>query len=174
MRRIRYATGVSVVELVIAIVILGLIAALAIPRFSRAGQSTPEDELRHRLSVLRTAIELYRSEHAGYPGTLDGQTPADAASVFVAQLSGRTTADGRSCGMESSGCRGPYIREGLPRSPLQPAVSGVSGRVFIWSGSAAPQADATIEADWIFDCRTGYLIVNHAGSDSEGKRFDQY
>src|SRR6185436_16825731 len=104
MKIARCRSGVSVVELIIAIVILGLLAALAIPRFSRAGQGTAEDELRHRLSVLRTAIELYRTQHSGYPGTIDGQPAADAASVFVAQLAGRSSADGRACQIESGAC----------------------------------------------------------------------
>jgi type II secretory pathway pseudopilin PulG len=171
-RNHRRHSGVSVVELIIAIVILGLIAALTIPRFSRAGQGTTEDELRHRLSVLRTAIELYRTDHGDYPGMIDGQVAEDGPEVFVAQLAGRTRADGRPCQGETSGCFGPYIRDGLPRSPFEKG-SG-TGRVFIWTDTTEPRASDAIDADWLFDCRTGYLIANDAGTDADGKRFDQY
>jgi general secretion pathway protein G len=164
--------AVSVVELIIAIVILGLIAALAIPRFSRASVDTVEGELRHRLSVLRTAIELYRNQHDGYPGVIDGAAGDDAAAVFVTQLTGRTAADGRPCQPGRADCVGPYLREGLPRSPFQKREG--PGRVFVWTDAGAPRASAAIDADWLFDCRTGYLVVNDAGADAEGKRFDQY
>jgi type II secretory pathway pseudopilin PulG len=165
-------SALSVVELIIAIVILGLLAALAIPRFSRASQNTPEDELRHRLSVLRTAIELYHADHDGYPGTIDGQPATDAADLFAAQLTRRTTADGRLCESGSAACHGPYIRDGLPRSPFR--RGGGPGRVSVSSATIEAHADALIDADWLFDCRTGYLFVNDPGADGEGKRFDQY
>jgi hypothetical protein len=44
----------------------------------------------------------------------------------------------------------------------------------VWTETEAPRADAAIDADWLFDCRTGYLIVNDAATDAEGKRFDRY
>lgn len=165
-------TALSVVELIIAFVILGLLAALAIPRFSRAGQNTQEDELRHGLSILRTAVELYRTHHDGYPGTIDGRPASNAAELFAAQLSRRTTSDGRPCESGSSACHGPYIRDGLPRSPFR--RGGGPGRVHVLSATGEPRADAAVDADWLFDCRTGYLIVNSEDADADGKRFDQY
>ena len=173
MKRADRKIGVSVVELIIAIVILGLVAAIAIPRLSRAsGRNTIEDDLRHRLSVLRTAIELYRNQHEAYPGVVAGTPAEDAAAAFVAQLTGRTRADGRACRAARADCFGPYLREGLPRSPFQKSAG--PGRVFVWSEAGEPRASGAIDADWLFDCRTGYLIVNDPGKDAEGKRFDQY
>ena len=172
MHRARHKQGVTIVELIIAIVILGLIAALAIPRFSHAGQDTVEDELRHRLSVLRTAIELYRSQHDGYPGAIDGVCTDEAGDLFAAQLTGRTGANGRPCEAGQADCFGPYIRNSLAGSPLR--GTGSPGRVYVWTQSGEPHASAEIDADWLFDCRTGYLVVNDPEMDSERKRFDQY
>ena len=53
----------SLVELVVVIVIIGIVAAIAIPRFSKASQNAGESALRANLKMLRDAIEQYGIEH---------------------------------------------------------------------------------------------------------------
>lgn len=171
-RRAARPSGVTVVELVIAIVILGLLAALAIPRFSRAAQETPAGELRHRLSVLRTAIELYQRDHGSYPATIERELASNMSELFVMQLTGRTTRDGQACDSALAECLGPYIRAVLPRSPFRSGAE--PARVHVLDGSDNPRADEAIDADWVFNRRTGYIVVNSAITDKDGKRFDEY
>ena len=55
----------------LVIVILGIIAAIAIPRLSRGSDGAAEGALKRDLQVLRGALELYRAEHDGpcHPAT---------------------------------------------------------------------------------------------------------
>jgi prepilin-type N-terminal cleavage/methylation domain-containing protein len=67
----------SLIEVVIVVVIIGIIAAIAIPRMSRGSAGAANSALSGNLAVLRSAIDLYATEHNGsYP----------AVATVVAQL----------------------------------------------------------------------------------------
>ena len=71
-RKIRQVGGFSLLELVIVVVIMGIIAAIAIPRMSRASKSAGEAAVESNLAVLQNAIEQYAAEHDGtYPTVAD-------------------------------------------------------------------------------------------------------
>lgn len=141
----------SILEFTIAIVILGVIAALAIPKLSRADSPRSDGELRARLQVLRTAIELYHRDHGGYPGQ-----PAAGAAAAEAAL----VRDLR-----------PYLRQGIPASPLRSGRG--PGRVHAVAG-AVHAAIETVDADWIYNVDTGEIFANSPQVDGRGERFDQY
>lgn len=94
---LRKTAGFSLVELVIVVVIIGLIAAIAVPRFTRASQGAAEAGLRANLKMLRDAIETYSVEHEGnWPayrpaGPSAGHASADA---FNLQLTAYTDSSG--------------------------------------------------------------------------------
>jgi general secretion pathway protein G len=64
LHRIRHP-GFTLTELVVVVIIIGLLAAIAVPRFSKASQHAAEASLRADLKQLRTAIDLYTAEHNG-------------------------------------------------------------------------------------------------------------
>src|SRR5438094_3406520 len=58
----------SLIELVIVVVIIGIIAAIAIPKLSRGAAGASDSALSGDLKVLRTALDMYATEHGGtYP-----------------------------------------------------------------------------------------------------------
>jgi len=61
----------SLVELVIVLVILGVIAAIAIPRMTKGAQGAEVRGLVADLAQMRKAIEFYRIEHKNYPTVAD-------------------------------------------------------------------------------------------------------
>src|SRR5213592_1193770 len=86
-------SGFSLIELVIVVVIIGIIAAIAIPRLSRGSAGAADSAVSGNLAVLRSAIDLYATEHGGgYPsvGTFDSQLTqyTDSSGSFSASKSG--------------------------------------------------------------------------------------
>ncbi len=60
----------SLIELMIVIVIMAVLAAVIIPRFSDHSRRGTEAGLRHDLSQLRTAIATYQADTGFYPRSL--------------------------------------------------------------------------------------------------------
>src|SRR5205814_10043128 len=103
--------GFSLIELVIVVVIIGIIAAIAIPRLSRGSAGAADSALSGNLAVLRSAIDLYATEHGGaYPsvGTFDSQLTlyTDSSGSFSATKS-------------ATMMYGPYLRK-IPPLPVGP------------------------------------------------------
>jgi general secretion pathway protein G len=61
--------GFSLVELVVVVLIVGILAAVAAPKMFNTSAKAKESATRASLSVVRNAIELYKSEDASsnYP-----------------------------------------------------------------------------------------------------------
>ncbi len=88
----------SLVELVIVIVIIGIIAAIAVPRFSSATTNANQKQAQASAVILQNALDLFIAEHA--PGAL-----AATGAGIVTQLTAGTKSDGRG-GTDY----GPYLR----------------------------------------------------------------
>ena len=76
-RRIRRRQrGFTLIELVIVVMIIGLLAAIAIPNFMRLIRRSKESSVRNNMHVIQSGIELFAVDHGGvYP------QPADDAAV---------------------------------------------------------------------------------------------
>lgn len=55
--------GFTLMEFVILIVILAIVAAITVPRFSRAAQEAKLTDLVSNLQMVRSQIELYKIQH---------------------------------------------------------------------------------------------------------------
>ena len=167
----------SLVELVVVVVILGVLAAMAIPRFSQGAVNQPEDDLKVNLAVLRTAIELYHNEHGVYPGQQSAGGPSAAAGTTTAvirQLTQYTTAEGKACTSGSEEyCFGPYLQNGIP--PCSVSADHPSAVLHLIAGRELPGFTAQApDAGWIYNYETGYIAANSPGVDDRGIRHDSY
>ena len=171
--------AITSVELIIALLILGLIAAIAIPRLGRAnaGERKADGQTRHALRVLRTAIEMYHRDHGAWPGNGpdDPQAaPEHSGLLFLQQLAGATDAQGRAIeAPDRDHPFGPYIRGAFPACEFGPAAG--SRDIFVISAAETPRARPDLSRfGWIYNRTTGAIIVNCAQVDDSGTRYDTY
>lgn len=62
--------GFSLVELLIVVLILGALAAIAIPRISASSETAKSNACATNIDVLNSQIELYKADTGAYPATL--------------------------------------------------------------------------------------------------------
>lgn len=66
MRR-RTSSGFSLVEMVVVVLVLGIIAAVAAPRMFDTTSDAKANSTKLNLTVIRDALELYKSQNGAYP-----------------------------------------------------------------------------------------------------------
>ncbi len=109
-------SGFSLVELVIVIVIIGVIAAIAMPRFSSAANQAELATLHSNLAAVRRTIELYAAQHDGRgPNVRQNGTLSNSSNNFAQRLTETTNAKGAKKG--DLGPLGPYLRA-IPNNPF--------------------------------------------------------
>jgi type II secretory pathway pseudopilin PulG len=139
---------------VIVVVIVGLLAAIAIPRFSSAGDSATDAALSADLESLRKAIEVYQAEHMGkYP---------DAVRI-ADQLTQYTDVHGNPSAAKTAAHNyGPYLRTipGLKVGPNRgrTKVAAVSGN----------------DVGWVYDQTNGQITAAAGVNDRRGKPYGEY
>lgn len=117
--------GFTLIELLIVVVIIGLLAAIAIPKFASTKENTYVAEMRSDLRNLATAQEGFFSEGNGY---YNGPLPA--ASLFYNASPGVTI----------------VIGEGDANGWSASSSHGLTARTCaIFVGGAAPLPSATQE-----------------------------
>jgi type II secretion system protein G len=74
MRQLRNSKGFTLIELMIVVVIIGILAALAIPRFTQASARAKEKEADGILKQIYTLQETYKANNGKYATDFTGLT----------------------------------------------------------------------------------------------------
>lgn len=82
---LRGQRGFTLVELMVVIAILGILAAIAIPRFSGATDRADAAKVEADMSTLASALEVYRANHGSYPAGLNLKTGATKSDNALLQ-----------------------------------------------------------------------------------------
>ena len=154
-RRIR--AGFTLIELLIVVVILGILAALALPHFWDASDDARLAALAEDLRSVRMAIARYTVDHDGRVPCIDDKAKADNnAKNFIDRLTGRTTKAGA---ISATGKYGPYLN----KFPTNPYASPPAQAANVKLGTANPPNGA---AGWYLNSATYKFSANTAGQET--------
>ncbi len=83
----------TLVEILIVVLILGILAAIAIPEFSNASGTARTNSVKSDLTILRRQIELFKLQHNAVPPQITGMwtllsTRSDTTETAVAAPTG--------------------------------------------------------------------------------------
>jgi prepilin-type N-terminal cleavage/methylation domain-containing protein len=160
----------SLVELVVVIVIIGILAAIAIPRLSRGTVGASQSALAGNLKVVRGAISLYFTEH-------NNNFPGPTAANFEDQLTQYTSLAGATQASKDNVHRfGPYLAA-IPPCPVgENAGKPTASDVLIDNANSPPNPNPASagEEGWVYNPNTGEFLPNTNQNDDTGTPFTSY
>jgi general secretion pathway protein G len=159
--------GFSLVELVIVIVIIGIIAAIAVPRISSAGQAARRNAVQANLALVRKAVDLFYVDHGRFPGFNPDGGGADGLS-FVDQLTLYSDADGFTSATPGYPfVYGPYLRLPFP-------VNSLNGLATVTVREVEATAVLPNSSGWVatlssgaFESNTAHQQIENASTEAE-------
>lgn len=176
--RVRGNKAFTLVELLVVIIIIGILAAVAIPQFGDSSLQAKQSALKENLRMLRSSVEKYHVDHSSvYPGLIatDRATAAGApaahasvAAAFLAQMTVYSDASGNTCAEKSASFPyGPYVKRKIPDNPLPAATAtGDPDGVNVVTDTTPLTVDGTPTVGWKYSNARGELIVNNSAYGS--------
>lgn len=157
---LRSEAGLTWIELVILIALIGILSALAIPRLRMLYEGTLEKATLGNIGAIKSAISIYYGDHEGvWPTTLDvnDHTPHFGFGNYLDSL--------------------PPVKATHPSDPAKsPAGAQVVYKGFTDEPSLA--APETTGSGWRYDGplngNTGRIWVNNSCLDSTGVSYTTY
>lgn len=151
----RKKQGFTLVELLIVIIIIAVLAAIAIPKFSNSTQRAHESELRAKLKVVRDAVQRFNVDMGGYPVNLAQLLQKDSVTEILDRNGNIVAAP------PTSQFSGPYLdpqTAGLNANGtglIDPICKGTFGYIstgpkigFVTPCAVGTASDGTIMANW--------------------------
>jgi prepilin-type N-terminal cleavage/methylation domain-containing protein len=143
------AKGFTLIELMIVVAIIGILAAIAIPRFAQMLEKSREGATKGNLGSIKSAASIYYGDTEGvWPTTL---------SVFSTYSFSRYLDN-----LSPVKVTGQFVN--LSKSPAGTLVT-------MTSMSSVPVASAT---GWMYDSSIGNVYVNSTVKDSKGLPYSFY
>ena len=167
LRSEKHKAGFTLVELVLVIVIIGVLAAIAIPRLSRGSAGANQAALQANLSTVRNALAVYAAEH-------NNKFPGPDAAGFKDDLTTYTNVGGDSQAAKDPTHKfGPYL-VAIPPCPVGEAAGTATAANVLISATSPPTPDTTNGEGWVYNVTTGEFLPNTDQTDSEGKAWKTY
>jgi general secretion pathway protein G len=165
-------SGVSLIEVLILVVILGIVGAMVLPRFSDASTTAREITLKDDLLYVRTQIIVFKAQHGDTaPGYPNGKTTASPTEAdFLLQMTRHTDEFCNLVAEIKANKLGPYLKQ-MPVNPL----NGMNTILIVPNGTTMPpKGQPDNSTGWIYKPQTLEIIPNTSGNDSEGTPYVEY
>jgi prepilin-type N-terminal cleavage/methylation domain-containing protein len=163
---LKNSKGFSLAELLIVVALIGILATIVLVNFGSSDVKTKEAALQANVEALRTAIDLYRSDHGFFPGSQqdDGYPLTDAE--FKEKLTYYSSNAGAvNTSKDDTYKYGPYLKE-FPNEPFSnsDSLTWSLGTTRILSTIAASVAAGSGDGGWYYEPESGNVVAN-LGSD---------
>ena len=130
----------TLIEILMVVVILAILAAIVIPKFTSAFDDSREKSIQMNLYRIRSQLGLYQQQHNGFP----------TLANFVNQMTQASDIDGNTAAAGTAGFPlGPYLRRIPPNAN---------------TGTKAISAGAVGTSDWFYDEATGAFQANDSAT----------
>jgi general secretion pathway protein G len=160
----------TLIELLIVVIILGVIAAIVIPKFSNASLEARENTLKEELRYMRSQMLVFKAQHRdvppGFPGGDIDATPD--ATTFVEHMTMHSNQQGGISSVEDPNYPlGPYLTR-IPRNPL----NQLETVTIVPPGASFPAADNS--SGWLIKPDSIEIRANSPGTDAAGRSYADY
>ena len=136
--------GFTLIELMIVVAIIGILVALAIPRYGDMIEKANHGATLGNLAAIRSAINIYYGQNSAMPDSLDVQNNM-FGSVMGSVL--------------------PGVKVRYPAGVNSPYGDAVT------YGTGVPSSSG---AGWFYDNAKGYIYINSIEQDIFGKSYTLY
>ena len=144
-KTIRKNSAFTLIEILIVVVILGILAAIVIPRFANASKDAKRAALSSQLNSVRAQIQLYIIEHGD-------QKPPNLPANNWTDLTTQTVFQGVN--------RGPY----LPYVPVNP-LNGYSNVAVVNADPTWGDPVAGANVGYVYNTSNGFMYGTSALGD---------
>ena len=144
--------GVTLIELMIVVAIIGILAAVAIPKFADMLEKAREGATKGNVGAIKSAISIYYGDQGGqWPSSIDPTVSGNSFSKYMDRI--------------------PAVKVTHSFTSNGTSLSGTS--TAIASTAAAPTLLNTTDG-WIYNTTTGDVWVNNNQTDSRGTAYSGY
>ena len=155
MKSLKTQKGFTLIELMIVVAIIGILAAIALPKFAQMLEKANVGNCKGNLGAIRSAASIYYGDNGGnWPVTVSVST----GFFFSAYLDA------------IKGCPCKQIASGVNSGPG--SVPGTAADVTY--APAVNMVPAAVGSGWWYNSSTGGYFVNHDGSDINKFPFTLY
>jgi len=170
-RTISLRKAFTLVETLIVVLLLGILAAIVLPRFSNASAVARGSMLADDLRVIRMQLGVYKSQHLDVPpGYPDGDpTKAPTEEAFVLHMTKASNAQGQTNEPGTPGFDyGPYLRE-IPPNPINGKNS-----VQVMGDDEQFPVEGDDSHGWVYQPAAMLFKGDCPGADDKGKSYFDY